>query len=152
MVAAQERLLLGGAEFAAAETVQHRQRTGEPARQRQPVSRTRRQCRTIPICESVQSGLHSLGYRGGRFIVDEARSEISEHAVHDFQTKVLRALGELTWANSRKALWKEAAVGIGNGVALGLIAALVAWATRGDPVLGLLLCAAMTSPSATNAP
>ena len=53
------------------------------------------------------------------------------------------ALGELTWANSRKALWKEAAVGIGNGVALGLVAALVAWATRGDPVLGLLLCAAM---------
>jgi len=49
----------------------------------------------IPLCESVQSGLHSLGYRGGRFIVDEARSEISEHAVHDFQAKVLRALGEI---------------------------------------------------------
>ncbi len=53
------------------------------------------------------------------------------------------ALGELTWANSRKALVKEAAVGIGNGVALGLVAAVVAWITRGDPVLGLLLCAAM---------
>src|SRR4051812_11278992 len=45
------------------------------------------------------------------------------------------ALGELSWANSRKALLKEAAVGIGNGVCLGIIAALVAWATRGDPVL-----------------
>jgi len=53
------------------------------------------------------------------------------------------ALGELTWANSRKALLKEAAVGIGNGVALGIVAALVAWVTRGNPVLGLLLCAAM---------
>src|SRR5919109_2306273 len=53
------------------------------------------------------------------------------------------ALGELTWANSRKALLKEAAVGIGNGIALGLVAALVAWVTRGNPVLGLLLCAAM---------
>src|SRR6187551_883572 len=32
------------------------------------------------------------------------------------------ALGELTWGNSRKALLKEAVVGIGNGVALGLVA------------------------------
>src|ERR671915_1274818 len=37
------------------------------------------------------------------------------------------ALGELTWSNSRKALVKEALVGLGNGVALGLVAAAVAW-------------------------
>ena len=53
------------------------------------------------------------------------------------------ALGDLTWSNSRKALMKEAVVGVGNGVVLGLVAALVAWATRGNPVLGLVLCAAM---------
>src|SRR6188472_544524 len=53
------------------------------------------------------------------------------------------ALGELTWGNTRKALFKEAMVGIGNGVALGLVAALVAWATRGDPVLGVVLGTAM---------
>jgi magnesium transporter len=53
------------------------------------------------------------------------------------------ALGELTWSNSRKALMKEAVVGMGNGVVLGLVAAVVAWATRGNPVLGLVLCAAM---------
>jgi magnesium transporter len=53
------------------------------------------------------------------------------------------ALGELTWSNARKALVKEAAVGVGNGVILGLVAAVVAWATRGNPVLGLVLCAAM---------
>ncbi len=53
------------------------------------------------------------------------------------------ALGELNWTNSRKALAKEAMVGIGNGVVLGVVAALVAWLTRGSPVLGLLLCAAM---------
>src|SRR5919109_5013428 len=53
------------------------------------------------------------------------------------------ALGELTWSNSRKALLKEAAVGIGNGVVLGIIAAAVVWATRGNPMLGALLCAAM---------
>ena len=53
------------------------------------------------------------------------------------------ALGEVTWGNSRKALLKEATVGLGNGVVLGLVAAAVAWATRGSPVLGLILCAAM---------
>ena len=53
------------------------------------------------------------------------------------------ALGELTWANSRKALVKESLVGLGNGVVLGLVAALVSYVTKGDPVLGLLLCAAM---------
>ena len=47
----------------------------------------------IPICESVQAGLHSLGYRQGRFVVDAGRTEISEHAVHDFQAKLLDALG-----------------------------------------------------------
>ena len=52
-------------------------------------------------------------------------------------------LGELTWSNSRKALLKEAIIGVGNGILLGVVAALVAWAAKGDPVLGLLLGAAM---------
>src|SRR5215216_2472881 len=37
------------------------------------------------------------------------------------------ALGELSWANSRKALFKEAAVGLGNGVSCGVVGALVVW-------------------------
>ena len=53
------------------------------------------------------------------------------------------ALGELSWSNSRKALMKEAVVGVGNGVALGLVAAVVAYLTKGDAVLGLVLGAAM---------
>ena len=53
------------------------------------------------------------------------------------------ALGELTWANTRKALLKEAVVGIGNGVACGLIGALVVWLFKGDPVLGGILALAM---------
>jgi magnesium transporter len=53
------------------------------------------------------------------------------------------ALGELTWANSRKALLKEATVGIGNGLACGAVGALVVWVWKGDLVLGLILCAAM---------
>ncbi len=53
------------------------------------------------------------------------------------------ALGELSGANARKALFKEVAIGLGNGVALGIVAALVAWMTKGNPVLGLLLGMAM---------
>src|SRR6188768_4313413 len=53
------------------------------------------------------------------------------------------ALGELTWSNSRKALLKEIVVGVGNGVFLGLAAALVVWATRGNATLGIILGLAM---------
>ena len=43
------------------------------------------------------------------------------------------ALGELTWGNTRKALFKEAAVGIGNGVACGARGRLVVvWLFNGD--------------------
>ena len=47
----------------------------------------------VPIVQSVQRGLHSMGYRQGRFIVD-GDSGVSEHAVHDFQARVIRALGD----------------------------------------------------------
>jgi magnesium transporter len=53
------------------------------------------------------------------------------------------ALGELSWGNARKSLIKEAAVGLGNGIALGVVAALIVWAMRGNPVLGMVLGAAM---------
>ena len=46
----------------------------------------------VPICESVQRGLHSLGYTQGRLIASPHRPHFSEHAVHDFQAKVLKAL------------------------------------------------------------
>lgn len=60
-------------------------------------------------------------------------------------TVVVRALalGELSWANARKALFKEAGIGLGNGIILGIVAAAVAWLTKGDPMLGLLLGMAM---------
>jgi magnesium transporter len=53
------------------------------------------------------------------------------------------ALGELTWTNSRKALLKEGLVGVGNGVILGMAAAAIAFALRGDPMLGVVLGLAM---------
>lgn len=54
------------------------------------------------------------------------------------------AIGELTWSNARQALMKEALVGLGNGLALGLVGAAGAWVvTRGDWALGFILMAAM---------
>ncbi|QIE57395.1 aromatic ring-hydroxylating dioxygenase subunit alpha [Pikeienuella piscinae] len=47
----------------------------------------------IGLCESVQRGLKSRGYNQGRFIVDQGLTELSEHAVHHFQTMVAEALG-----------------------------------------------------------
>jgi len=52
-------------------------------------------------------------------------------------------LGELSWESARKALAKEAVIGLGNGVALGIVAAGIAWVTKSDPILGLLLGMAM---------
>src|ERR671911_1225412 len=53
------------------------------------------------------------------------------------------ALGELTWANTRKALLKEAVVGIANGVGCGLVAALVVWIWKDNIWLGAVIGAAM---------
>jgi magnesium transporter len=53
------------------------------------------------------------------------------------------ALGELTWSNSKKALLKEAVVGIGNGVACGVVGAGVVFLMQGNAYLGLILGLAM---------
>lgn len=53
------------------------------------------------------------------------------------------ALGELSWANARKTFFKEAAIGLGHGIVLGLAAAAVVWVLTRDPMLGLLLALAM---------
>jgi magnesium transporter len=53
------------------------------------------------------------------------------------------ALGELTWVNARKALVKELSVGFANGITTGVIAAGLAILFKGNPMIGLLLGAAM---------
>jgi magnesium transporter len=53
------------------------------------------------------------------------------------------ALGELTFANSRKALFKEAVVGIANGLGCGIVAGIVVWIWKGNAWLGLIIGAAM---------
>jgi choline monooxygenase len=46
----------------------------------------------VSLVESVQRGLRSRGFRQGRYVVDRARSRISEHALHHFHALVLKAL------------------------------------------------------------
>ena len=53
------------------------------------------------------------------------------------------ALDELTWGNSRKAVFKEALVALVNGLVLGMAGAGVAWLLSGNIVLGLILALAM---------
>jgi choline monooxygenase len=48
----------------------------------------------ISVVESVQRGLHSLGYKQGRYVVDKERSEKSEHALHHFHGLILDALAQ----------------------------------------------------------
>ena len=47
----------------------------------------------VALCEKVQKGLSSKGYNQGRFVIDSEMSELSEHAVHHFQSLVVKALG-----------------------------------------------------------
>jgi magnesium transporter len=53
------------------------------------------------------------------------------------------AIGELTWSNSRKALIKEALVGLGNGVACGIVGGGIVWLIQGTPWMGVILALAM---------
>ncbi len=53
------------------------------------------------------------------------------------------ALGELTFENSKKALYKEILVGILNGICVGAVIGIIAYLWKGIPVLGVVLCLAM---------
>jgi choline monooxygenase len=46
----------------------------------------------IALNVSTQKGLRSLGYDQGRYMIDDARSNESEHLVHHFHTLVYKAL------------------------------------------------------------
>ena len=53
------------------------------------------------------------------------------------------ALGELSWSNSKRALFKEIVVGVVNGIAMGILVALIVFLWKGSPALGLVLGLAM---------
>lgn len=46
----------------------------------------------VAVCEGVQRGLHSRGYRQGRLMVDSDFTELSEHGSHHIQHWVARML------------------------------------------------------------
>lgn len=53
------------------------------------------------------------------------------------------ALGELTFKNSKKALYKETLVGVTNGLCVGIVIGIIAYLWKGIPILGVVLCMAM---------
>src|SRR4029453_1715231 len=53
------------------------------------------------------------------------------------------ALGALPLANTRKVLFREALIGLANGVGAGTVAGLIAYLWKGDPLLGVILGVAM---------
>lgn len=53
------------------------------------------------------------------------------------------ALGELTWANSKRIIFKEVLVGLGNGVVLGVVTGVIAWLWFNKPMLGVVMGLAM---------
>ncbi|MFQ6083063.1 MAG: magnesium transporter [Candidatus Aminicenantia bacterium] len=52
-------------------------------------------------------------------------------------------LGQVNWYTARKALFKEIAVGIGNGIAIGSVIGFISYLLVGKPILGLILGAAI---------
>jgi magnesium transporter len=53
------------------------------------------------------------------------------------------ALGELTFLNARRVVWKEFMTGAVNGLVLGLVAAALAYAWKGVPILGVVVALAI---------
>lgn len=53
------------------------------------------------------------------------------------------ALGEITFENAKRVLFRQLAVGIANGVSVGVVIGFIAWLWKGIPVLGLILGLAM---------
>ena len=53
------------------------------------------------------------------------------------------ALGEITFENAKRVLYRQIAVGVTNGVAVGIVIAVIAYFWKGIPVLGLIIGLAM---------
>jgi magnesium transporter len=53
------------------------------------------------------------------------------------------ALGELSRADARKALFKETLLGVVNGIVIGIIVAVISYVWKGDATLGVVVGVAM---------
>jgi magnesium transporter len=87
----------------------------------------------------------SIGYLPMLAVLMPVVAGMGGNAATQTLTVVVRglALGEVSWGSARKALAKESLIGLGNGLALGTVAAAIAWGMKANPVLGLVLGMAM---------
>lgn len=53
------------------------------------------------------------------------------------------ALGDITFQNSKKAIYRQILVGVANGILVGVVIGVIAYLWKGIPVLGLVLGLAM---------
>ncbi len=53
------------------------------------------------------------------------------------------ALGEITFENAKRVLYRQIAVGVTNGLAVGIVIAVIAYFWKGIPILGLVIGLAM---------
>jgi magnesium transporter len=53
------------------------------------------------------------------------------------------ALGEVTFENAKRVLFRQIGVGVTNGIAVGVVIAVIAYFWKGIPILGLILGLAM---------
>jgi magnesium transporter len=53
------------------------------------------------------------------------------------------ALGEITFENAKRVLYRQIAVGVTNGIAVGIVIAVIAYFWKGIPILGLVIGLAM---------
>jgi magnesium transporter len=53
------------------------------------------------------------------------------------------ALGEITFENAKRVLYRQIAIGVTNGIAIGFVIAVIAYFWKGIPVLGLVIGLAM---------
>jgi len=53
------------------------------------------------------------------------------------------ALGEVTFENAKRVLYRQIAVGVTNGIAVGIVIAIIAYFWKGIPILGLVIGLAM---------
>jgi hypothetical protein len=104
----------------------------------------RRPPRYFVVPRGTSSSRAVLQHQPMYFVGGTPHSAIGRSSSLFLNEKFVRglALGELTWTNARHALFKEGIVGLGNGLALGLVAAIGAWLWTGSPVLGGVLALA----------
>src|SRR5699024_11212226 len=69
----------------------------------------------IELNKTVQQGLHSFGYNQGRYMIDEQRSNESEHLVYRCRSRVCTAL----WSQPEQTVQAKAGQGSADTISHG---------------------------------